>query len=229
MKHLAYQLYSQNPNQFTLNVYQAKSGSRSRLMRLSRRQYETDIAPLPTSNPKVFFAHVRRNRQFSRQIISLETDLGVNVEEPEAQAEILNAFFHAVFRTDAVQPIPALSIPSVMTGIPAFTPCLVHKELSTLDTSKNAGPDQLHPKLLKWLATFLAEPLADLFNNSLATAVVAAVSCPMFKKGNPGGVANYRPVSLTLVLCKVFERILKRVISSLKKFLGAAYYQKNAT
>ncbi len=88
------------------------------------------------------------------------------------------------------QPIPALTILPVMMGIPACTPCLVHKELSFLDTPKNPGPDQLHPKLLKWLTTFLAKPLADLFNNSLAIAVVpgdwkAAVICPIFKKGDP--------------------------------------------
>ncbi len=102
-------------------------------------------------------------------------------------------------------------------GIPIFTLCLVHRELSTLDTSKSSGPDQLHPKLRKWLATFLAGPLADLFNNSFATAVVpgdweAAVICPIFKKGGPEDVANDRPVSLTSVVCKVLERNLKRAI-----------------
>ncbi len=137
MKHLAYQQYLQNPNQFTLNVYQAESKSPPGIMRSSRRKYETSIASFLTFNPKVFFAHARRNCQLS-----------------------------------AGQPVPALSIPSVMMGIPAVTPCLVHNELSTLDTSKSPGPDRLHPKLLEWLATSLAEPLADLFNNSLATAVV---------------------------------------------------------
>ncbi len=67
-------------------------------------------------------------------------------------------------------------------GIPVFSPCLVHKELPII------LPDQLLPKLLKWLVTFLTEPLADLFNNCLATGVVpsewkVAVICPIFKKG----------------------------------------------
>ncbi len=64
--------------------------------------------------------------------------------------------------------------------------------------------------MLKWCATFLAEPLADLFNISFETAVVlgdwkVAVICPTFKKGDPEDVANFRLVSLTSVVCKVFE------------------------
>ncbi len=134
MKHLASQQYSQNPYQFTLRVYQAGNKSLSRLMRSSKRKYETGIASLARFNPKVFFAHVRWNRQLNRQIISL----GVIVKEPEVQTELLNEFYDAAFRTDNGQPISALPIPSVMMGIPVFTPCLVHKELSTLDISK--GP-----------------------------------------------------------------------------------------
>ncbi len=88
---------------------------------------------------------------------------------------------------------------------------------ATRNKTESPGSDQLHPKSYKWLATFLAEPLARLFYNSLATAVVpgdrkAAVTCPTFKKGDPEDVASYRPVSLTSVAYEVFERILKGVI-----------------
>ncbi len=140
MKQTAYQQNSRNPFQFTLNVYQAESKSLSRLMRLSRRNYETGIASLATSNRKVFFAHVQLSRQ---------TDLGVIDKELEEQAELLNEVFDTVFRPDSGQPIAILPIPSAMMNIPILTPCLVHKEPPTLDTSKSPGPDQLHPKLLK--------------------------------------------------------------------------------
>ncbi len=79
------------------------------------------------------------------------------------------------------------------------------KSSKTIDTSKSPGPDELHPKLLKWLATFHAGPLADLFNNSLATSVVpgdwkTAVICPIFKKRYPEDVASDHPVRLTSVV-----------------------------
>ncbi len=48
-----------------------------------------------------------------------------------------------------------------------------------------------------------------LFKNFNATAVRV--------RGVPAEVANYRPMILTSVVCKVLERILKRVITS---FLG---------
>ncbi len=57
------------------------------------------------------------------------------------------------------------------------------------------------------------------FKNSLATAVGsgdwnAPEICAIFKKGDPGDVVNNHPVSLTLVACKIFERILRRAILS---------------
>ncbi len=103
--------------------------------------------------------------------------------------------------------------------VPQFSIPVVHRELSPLDISKGAGPDDIHPQMVRWLADFLAEPLSKLFANSLTTAVVPAdwrlaIICPIHKKGDPEDVSNYRPVSLTSIICKTFERILKRALLS---------------
>ncbi len=58
-------------------------------------KHETGIASLATSNPKVFFAHFRRNLQLSRHVVSLKAHLGVIVKKPEAQAELINEFYDA--------------------------------------------------------------------------------------------------------------------------------------
>ncbi|VDP88628.1 unnamed protein product [Echinostoma caproni] len=48
-----------------------------------------------------------------------------------------------------------------------ITPAEVRKELQELKQSKAAGPDGVHPAILKPLAEVLAEPLAKRFNQSL--------------------------------------------------------------
>ena len=63
-------------------------------------------------------------------------------------------------------------------------------------------------------ADLLCVPLAIIFNRSLHEGVVpsdwkrANVS-PIFKKGVRSLLGNYRPVSLTSVVCKVMESIIR--------------------
>ncbi len=45
----------------------------------------------------------------------------------------------------------------------------VHRQLTHLNTNKNGGADEVHPKILASLAFYLATPLAKRFNSSLAT------------------------------------------------------------
>ncbi|CAM4600964.1 unnamed protein product [Caretta caretta] len=79
------------------------------------------------------------------------------------------------------------------------------------------GPDNLHPRILKELAPEIASPLARIFNESVNSGVVPydwriANIVPIFKKGKKSDPGNYRPVSLTSVVCKVLEKILKEKV-----------------
>ena len=83
--------------------------------------------------------------------------------------------------------------------------------------TKSCGPDELHPRMLKEFSVELAALMTDLFNQSLFLEDVpeewkmANVS-PSFKKGHRKVAANYRPVSLTSITCKIMEAAVRETI-----------------
>src|ERR1700755_1995838 len=89
--------------------------------------------------------------------------------------------------------------------------------LSELNTKKAYDPDGIHPVVLKTCASELAPCLGKLFRICLSTSTFPsclkrALIQPVPKKGDPSQHSNYRPISLTSVLSKVFESILNRKI-----------------
>ncbi|CAH8603599.1 unnamed protein product [Dicrocoelium dendriticum] len=95
----------------------------------------------------------------------------------------------------------------------------VRRLLQWLNPSKASGPDLIHPKLLHELATELSGPLTIVFRKSLASCALPsewkeAVICPIFKHGDRGLPANYRPVSLTSVVVKLLEKLVRDSLES---------------
>ena len=82
-----------------------------------------------------------------------------------------------------------------------------------INPSNALGPDELHPRVLKELATELGSVFAHLFQKSLNMGEIPkewslANICPLYKKGDRTLACNYRPVSLTCVPCKLLEHIM---------------------
>ena len=82
-----------------------------------------------------------------------------------------------------------------------------------MNPSKALGPDELHPRVLKELATELGPVFVHLFQQSIDTGEIPkewslANICPLFKKSDRSLACNYRPVSLTCVPCKLLEHIV---------------------
>jgi len=90
----------------------------------------------------------------------------------------------------------------------------VVKVLSNLHEDKAAGADDLSPRFLLCIKEQISYPLFLIFHKSLDEGVVPEdwkllnVS-PIYKKGNRNQAENYRPVSLTSVICKLFESIMR--------------------
>ena len=89
----------------------------------------------------------------------------------------------------------------------------VLKALKNLSPNKSPGIDGIHPRILKEMADELAYPITEIFRKSIESGKLPqhwldAVITPIFKKGDRSKAVNYRPVSLTSVLCKVLEKII---------------------
>ena len=90
----------------------------------------------------------------------------------------------------------------------------VKKRLKKLKVCKSAGIDNLYPIVLKELADVICYPVKLIFEYSLKYSQDpidwrSSNICPIFKKGKRDSVSNYRPISITCILCKVMEGIMK--------------------
>ena len=98
------------------------------------------------------------------------------------------------------------------------------KLLNGLNPSKALGPDELHPRILKELATEWGPVFVHLFQKSLDTGEIPkewslANICPLYKKGDRALACNYRPVSLTCVPCKLLEHtVCSNIIAHLDEY-----------
>ena len=94
--------------------------------------------------------------------------------------------------------------------------------LRVIDEKKAVGPDDLSPRVLKELAEILADPITTIYQKSLEQERIpkdwlSARVVPTYKKkGERYDCENYRPISITCILCKVMEHI---VSSHIRKHL----------
>ena len=136
----------------------------------------------------------------------------------EEKADILQGQFCSVFTREPEGEIPQLE-PHIGERLErlVITHEWVLKALMKTIITKSCGPHELHPIMLKELAVELAAPMTMLFNQSLFLGKVpeewkmANVS-PIFKKGSRKVAANYRPVSLTSISCKIMEAAVRETI-----------------
>lgn len=129
---------------------------------------------------------------------------------------MLATFFSGMLTDEPVGPIEV--IPEREVEVPLETPTITERQiadlLKKLDPNKAAGPDSVHPRVLRKLHEVLAQPLRIIFNTSFRTGIVpeawrSANISSIFKKGSRSNPGNYRPVSLTSIVCKVMEKIVR--------------------
>ena len=150
---------------------------------------------------------------------NLERENGTLTDTYFDKAEFLNAFFKKVFTLENDSELPNAEQMRVIhpSQEVTFTEDDIEGLLSKLNIAKSTGPDGLHPRILKELSVQLAQPLVIIFRMSLKIGIlpddgkIAQIS-PIFKKLHRYKPGNCRPVSLTAVICKILEKLVRRNI-----------------
>ena len=134
-------------------------------------------------------------------------------------AENLNEYFSSVFTREDISILPVLETKFEgrefdYLGQLIVTPTMVAMKIRDMKDNKSPGVDGIPPKLLLEIVEQISIPLATVFNLSLEEGIVPlewkeANIIPLFKKGSRNKSENYRPVSLTLMICKLLERLIK--------------------
>ena len=127
-------------------------------------------------------------------------------------AEELNMHFSSVFTREDTSslPIPETKFNGTegeRLGQLVITPQVLANKINNITDNKSPGVDGIAPKIVKETVEQISKPLAHVFNMSLQEGIVPlewkeANIIPLFKKGSRNKFENYRPVSLTSVICK---------------------------
>lgn len=101
----------------------------------------------------------------------------------------------------------------------------VWRVLRKLQNSKSPGVDGLSNDFIKLAGKFIVPYLVTIFNVSLKLGKVPrewkeAIVAPIFKGGGRGKVSNYRPISLTSLVCKIMERVIHNRIKDIVEDRG---------
>ena len=162
------------------------------------------------ANARDFYRYINSQKKDTQGIPPLKRKNGNGVAQMDLEkAEEFNGQFTDVFNKNEHTQVLLLDRSA------PFMNDLVSKDgviklLKGLNPSKALGSDELHPRVLKELATQLGPVFAHLFQQSIDTDEIPkelslANICPLFKKSDRSLVCNYRPLSLTCVPCKLFE------------------------
>ncbi|KAL7630702.1 UNVERIFIED_CONTAM: hypothetical protein RMT77_019088 [Armadillidium vulgare] len=214
----AYKLWKSSPTVENNNIYIAWRRNCKRLIRYFKRNFEINIARESKNNPKKFYNYVN-NKSSIKESIGPVLDNNGNLKSNNVEvANILNNFFSSVFTKENLDNVPSMQdikdfyIDNILDTFEIFEEEVAF-QIDKLLINKSPGPDGLYPVHLKSLKDILVKPLTKLFNESLQQGIVPhdfklANITPIFKKGDHKLPNNYRPISLTSIVGKIFEAIL---------------------
>ena len=195
--------------------YDRFSECRKRLKLMIEEKMETNLNDDendPALISKKFWTHLKSTNKSTRIPESMYYNSRYR-NNPKDQATLFNQFFADQFSEASSYDIDIDWHNDEDNDID-FNISKVRNLLKLVKPRKASGPDRIHGLVLKNCAFGLAYPLSKLYQVSYNSGIIPqewklANVVPVHKKGAKMDVANYRPISLTCLVMKIFEKIIR--------------------
>ena len=190
----------------------------NKMSKKAKRQKELQVANEAKTNPKALFKYIASKTKPKESVPNLEKQDGNLTVNDTEKVKVLSDFFKSVYTCEDTSSVPDFKkrTDNVLSFVNVSHEDIL-SALKSLNVNKSTGPDGVHPRILRECAEELAYPLKCLFDRTMKEGKIPkqwkiAEVRPIFKKGKKSSPGNYRPVSLTSVLCKIFEGFIRQAL-----------------
>ena len=206
-----FKTYCQNRSPENLSEYKKIEKKCRREVRNAKKQFEKKVSQ--KTNDRSFNSYLKSKMKCRTGVGPLKINNNIIINDQEIAAT-LNSYFSSVFNTNNgtgemnSEPISEHELNDIEFDIGDIKKVIYNMKIGP------SGPDNISVKFIKTFENEVSGPLFKIFQKSLSSGQVPndwklANVTPIFKKGNKSDPSNYRPVSLTCVVCKIMESLIK--------------------
>lgn len=179
---------------------------------------EYDAISKIKEDPKYFYKYANKHMKTKSTIGPLRNQSNKLTDNDHEMSNILKDQFRSVFSK------PKFKFDTSKFYTTENPPFIVDVDedniisaINEMPNNTSSGPDTWPAILLKKCKAPLAKPLKIMWKLSLKTGEIPkellnAYITPIYKKGDKCSAANYRPISLTSLIIKIIERIIRKHI-----------------
>ena len=187
-----------------------------------QKEREANILTKITENPRYFYSYAKRFAKRKSRIGPLLNNDNTLEDDPKKMADILQNQYTSVFSDPCSKKIKYpnlnINIEQTISNIEITTKKLI-KAIDEISIDSSCGQDDIPAIVLKNCKLTLCHPLKLIWEDSMERGYIAKqfkdqIVTPVHKKASKAEAANYRPISLTSHVIKVFERIIRDAIVS---------------
>ena len=189
-------------------------------------EMENDAISKIKENPKFFYKYAHKHMKTKSTIGPLCNEAKELTDDDGDMCNLLQKQFSSVFSKPKLKFDPEKFYQpdhaNTRTCETSTLKIVVTEEqiiaaIDEMPNSTSSGPDTWPVQILKKCKTQLAKPLTIMWSKSLESGeipleLLKANVTPIYKKGDKCAPENYRPISLTSLIIKILERIIRKHI-----------------